>query len=271
MASYISNWSGDFSTATSIIDNKADVLEGGMSDAFIELAYAIDAMDYGYIDRSSSVAHYSYYGPNGYGTFEIQGTSINTAAPVVTKMTISVDDLEYVFSCDASTTTSTIINKLVITDTANDTSVTAVMQGTLGNSTMSVSSLTYTAADGATLVLNGTFTFNLNSHAFTGNVSNMYLKDASDHNFTLSGISGFDLSELNDPALYPTYYDFVEEAMAGDDTVTGNSSANVLKGFGGNDTLDGGAGADTLIGGTGNDTYFVDNVADTITELASEG
>jgi trimeric autotransporter adhesin len=53
--------------------------------------------------------------------------------------------------------------------------------------------------------------------------------------------------------------------------LTGNAAANVLIGHEGNDTLNGGAGADTLIGGVGNDTYVVDNLGDSIVELAGEG
>ena len=51
----------------------------------------------------------------------------------------------------------------------------------------------------------------------------------------------------------------------------GNAAANTLSGGAGNDTLDGGAGSDALIGGAGNDTYVVDNTADTVVELLSEG
>ena len=56
-----------------------------------------------------------------------------------------------------------------------------------------------------------------------------------------------------------------------DNLLTGNTGVNVLTGQLGNDTLDGGAGADSLFGGAGNDTYFVDNTADVITEILSEG
>ena len=41
-----------------------------------------------------------------------------------------------------------------------------------------------------------------------------------------------------------------------DDTITGNASANIIDGTGGNDTLDGGAGFDELWGGEGNDTFI---------------
>ncbi len=58
---------------------------------------------------------------------------------------------------------------------------------------------------------------------------------------------------------------------AWDDTLTGNSGNNILTGLGGNDTLDGGAGADTMIGGLGNDSYYVDSVADAVTEAAASG
>jgi len=52
---------------------------------------------------------------------------------------------------------------------------------------------------------------------------------------------------------------------------TGNTLANVITGNGAANALNGGSGADTLIGGAGNDSYTVDNTADVITELASEG
>ncbi|MBC3778040.1 M10 family metallopeptidase [Pseudomonas sp. SWRI99] len=52
---------------------------------------------------------------------------------------------------------------------------------------------------------------------------------------------------------------------------TGNELNNRVLGNTGNNILNGMAGADTMIGGAGNDTYFVDNAADTVTELANEG
>ncbi len=58
---------------------------------------------------------------------------------------------------------------------------------------------------------------------------------------------------------------------AGNINATGNNAANTLSGNSGNNTLDGGAGADVMIGGAGNDTYIVDNIGDTISELAGGG
>ena len=54
-------------------------------------------------------------------------------------------------------------------------------------------------------------------------------------------------------------------------SLTGTSGNDTLTGGAGNDILDGKAGIDTMIGGTGNDTYYVDNVKDVVTELASQG
>jgi Ca2+-binding RTX toxin-like protein len=48
----------------------------------------------------------------------------------------------------------------------------------------------------------------------------------------------------------------------GDNQITGNTAAN---------TLDGGAGADTMAGGAGDDTYVIDNVLDSVSELAGGG
>ncbi len=58
---------------------------------------------------------------------------------------------------------------------------------------------------------------------------------------------------------------------AGNDTVTGNSTVNVLKGNAGNDTLNGGGGADQLWGGTGNDSFTFDNIGDRAVEYSAQG
>lgn len=52
---------------------------------------------------------------------------------------------------------------------------------------------------------------------------------------------------------------------------TGNTLDNVVRGNSGNNVLNGGTGADALSGGAGNDTYVIDNIGDTVTELANEG
>ncbi len=57
----------------------------------------------------------------------------------------------------------------------------------------------------------------------------------------------------------------------GEDTLLGGGGDDDLEGGEGNDQLDGGLGADAMTGGLGNDTYTIDNVGDTIIELAGEG
>jgi len=56
-----------------------------------------------------------------------------------------------------------------------------------------------------------------------------------------------------------------------DDSLVGSAVSDLIYGLAGNDTLDGGFGADTLFGGVGNDTYYVDNIGDSVVELAGEG
>lgn len=63
-------------------------------------------------------------------------------------------------------------------------------------------------------------------------------------------------STINGASLVISASTVIEHAIGGDgnDTITGNSAANFLRGMRGDDQLIGGGGADTLDGGAGNDT-----------------
>jgi VCBS repeat-containing protein len=63
----------------------------------------------------------------------------------------------------------------------------------------------------------------------------------------------------------------VGRGNAANNLLIGNDANNTLYGLDGNDTLDGGLGSDTLVGGIGDDTYVLDNIGDTVTELADQG
>ena len=57
----------------------------------------------------------------------------------------------------------------------------------------------------------------------------------------------------------------------GNDALNGGAGNDSFLGGAGNDIIDGGTGADNMAGGAGDDTYYVDNVADVVTENAGEG
>ncbi|EIM29309.1 calcium-binding protein [Microvirga lotononidis] len=57
----------------------------------------------------------------------------------------------------------------------------------------------------------------------------------------------------------------------GHDRLLGGSGRDTLDGGNGDDTLDGGNGADSMVGGAGNDIYYVDNLGDSVSELADGG
>lgn len=89
-----------------------------------------------------------------------------------------------------------------------------------------------------------TLTFDLSANSNTANVENLTLTGSDGVAGTGNNLANF---------------------------ITGNSAFNVLIGGAGNDTLDGGGNGDSLEGGIGNDTYIVDDLTDTIVELADEG
>ena len=55
------------------------------------------------------------------------------------------------------------------------------------------------------------------------------------------------------------------------DSLTGDSAANLLDGAAGNDILDGGAGADIMVGGSGDDQFVIDNAGDILQETEFGG
>ncbi|MDZ4142417.1 MAG: putative Ig domain-containing protein, partial [Methylotenera sp.] len=57
----------------------------------------------------------------------------------------------------------------------------------------------------------------------------------------------------------------------GNDALNGGDGNDSLDGGAGNDILDGGAGVDNMTGGMGDDIYQVDNIGDSVIELASQG
>lgn len=59
--------------------------------------------------------------------------------------------------------------------------------------------------------------------------------------------------------------------QARDESLIGDSRANLIEGFGGNDTLEGRGGMDTLSGGVGDDVFIVPNNGNVILEKAGEG
>jgi subtilisin-like proprotein convertase family protein len=58
---------------------------------------------------------------------------------------------------------------------------------------------------------------------------------------------------------------------ADNDRLFGSTGRDTLFGGAGRDQLDGGSAADSMAGGDGSDLYWIDNVGDTITEIAANG
>ena len=107
--------------------------------------------------------------------------------------------------------------------------------------------------------------------------------DTADYSWLSSPLSVDLLAAANQASVSSGPETFVDQLISfenivagiGNDTVTGDTLANVLRGGAGNDTLDGGAGNDTLDGGagfdelrggTGDDTYVLGNDANLVVD-----
>ena len=91
-----------------------------------------------------------------------------------------------------------------------------------------------------------------------------YVDDAGD---TITELAGEGSDEVRTAMASLSIAAFANVEML---TGTGNVDQS-LTGNGGDNVIDGGLGADAMAGGDGNDSYVVDNVGDTVTELAGEG
>jgi Ca2+-binding RTX toxin-like protein len=105
-----------------------------------------------------------------------------------------------------------------------------------------------------------------------GRGNDTYIVDSAGDIITESGSSS-DIDSVQSSVSWVLGTNLENLTLTGSAPITGygNTQNNTITGNDANNTLDGLAGADTMIGKGGNDTYFVDNVGDVVTEVASEG
>lgn len=97
----------------------------------------------------------------------------------------------------------------------------------------------------------------------TGNAQNNLIRGNAGAN-TIFALNGNDIVEglAGNDVIY---------GAEGHDNLKGGSGNDTLLGGEGNDWLDGGSGIDAAAGGAGDDFYWIDNIADTVSEQADEG
>ncbi|MGZ9062039.1 MAG: hypothetical protein ACXW2K_09015, partial [Allosphingosinicella sp.] len=177
-------------------------------------------------------------------------------------------------------------NDLYFVDTVGDSAVEAAGEGTdevrtaLAAYTLAAALENLTGLGNVDQTLNGNSSDNvidggLGADAMTGGMGNdTYVVDNAGDTVTELAGEGTDEIRTN-LATYSLAALVNLENLTGTNaagqTLTGNGSANVVTGAGGNDVIDAGTGADTMRGNGGNDLYFVDNAGDVVVENAAEG
>lgn len=221
----------------------ANVINGGAGDDTLNGGAGNDV----YIISASS----------DHGTGEIQDAS--GAADVIRFTSAILNDTLTVFASDTG------IEQVVISDVAGITSGTASVNV---DASLASNKLKITGNAGDNIITSSLFIDTLiggagNDTYVINNTTDVITEAASPG-------SGTDLVQAYVNYTLPVN---VENLLLldGASNGIGNASSNQLTGNGFDNILNGMAGADNMVGGLGNDTYIVDNVGDTIVEVAGEG
>ena len=266
MASYISDWAGDFENPN--LPGTGSIFAHDLAVATSWFNNTPDINWYSIQATSKYASGYFYSG----GSFELYGSGFTTSyTPTVTHLNIKTPDLwtfEFYGNVKVNVKTggeSGYLNHIIIdSPTGENIDITGKVYTNKYDST--INSITYKFADGS-IIAKGALTYHFLSETITGNFTSFKYVNHYSHSFQLSGLS-IAYQQLD---TYTYLNSFVTGAMSGNDLINGTIGNDALRGFDGDDTLNGGLGIDTLIGGLGNDNYIVDSLTDTIIEAFNEG
>jgi Ca2+-binding RTX toxin-like protein len=214
---------------------------------------------------TSNAAADTLVGGTGNDTFIINNTADVVQDTSTTATNSALSSVSYTLAAN--------INTLTLTGTA-------ALQGTgnAGNDLITTNSGadTLVAGNGADTLVSGTAIVSL----VGGTGADLFLVNNAGDIVTIGGTHGADSIGSSVSYTVPTTVNtllltgsanLTGAAVSGNNSITGNSGADILKAGSGTDTLVAGAGIDTLVGGSSSDTFVVNSALDVLQSLSTAG
>ncbi|MDC8774565.1 hypothetical protein, partial [Roseateles albus] len=260
MADYVELGAGDDTANTGA---GSDTVNGGAGDDTISLIVdGVDNVSGGAgTDRlNADLTNFNVY---GYGRIWWEGTDVNGKA--VTGVDVN-STFELIDTYVQTAATNLLQVHAVYYHMGNARAATLKFTG-IENLSVSASSA---AADNDLIFARGTGVYDGKGGSDT------FFANWSEASQSITWVNAAGAAQVVNGVTVSNFERLLVQTGSGDDLIDNSAAAvgatnDYIATGAGNDTLNGGAGNDQMLGGTGDDTYYVDSLADVVTEQANAG